>query len=288
MSKSFALGLVAIGLSACVVHDDRQDAVGTTTDALTSLVVEAEGATGIGPVFSEPDPTASNGQRLLVGPRRVATKPFTSTGPLVGGIVRVRSGCAAADEFSVTVDGRTLQLQRAAPPLAWTDVRFFGPNFASGDHTLGFQNRGMSGCPIWFDRVTFDIADPPPPLPPPVVVEGEAAVGAGIVVSDPLASGGQYRHLYGGPIASASFSTAGALASAKLRGRVSDSCGATGTLRIFIDGIPRGDVAIAPGPFWREVPFFVPPFAAGPHTVGFVTWQSACPVDIDAISFQTN
>ena len=182
--------LLSVALVGCVDDVD----LGETSSAITQLVLEAEDSTN-GPGVVEVDAAASGGEVLaLTTPGTWAQQPFSTTGTLANGSVRVRGeGCMPW--IRVQMDFMDVVPSTQLTTTDWTVIGFTGGGLPAGNHSLKLHHRSGT-CTVRFDQVTLNVNDPPPPPPPPpppVVVEAEAASGAGTVVNDAAASGGAYR-----------------------------------------------------------------------------------------------
>ena len=284
-----AVGLSSLACGGAVSSDETE--LGVARAALTTLVVEAESATGAGTV--EADATASGGQRralTVVG--TTATATFTTAGTIESGTVRVQAGeCATSQWVKVVVDGvNVLTQQLTHPPGSWTVLPLSFASFPAGSHTVAFNYRqGSNGCALRFDEATFSVQDPPPPpapSPAPIAVEAESATGAGVVGSDPSASGGQLR-TFTTPYttAYATFTTTAPMTSGTVRVRAT-SCGSTPWVKVLVDGHDFATTTV-PAATWTELPLSVSPLPAGSHTIGFqYRWGgTGCALHVDKATF---
>jgi hypothetical protein len=149
----------------------------------------------------------------------------------------------------------------------------------------------VGGC----GEVDLDDAEPAPNLGvvrsalTPLVVEAEAAVGAGSVEADATASGGQARLFAGGgaaEIASTSITTTGSVNQVTLRAR-GGLCAPN--LGLLVDG-QYVKTARFTSAAWTDLTFNLPAIlAAGPHTVGFHhRGPGACALRVDKATFLVN
>ena len=100
---------------------DEEEAIGVSRAALTTLVVEAESATGAGVI--ESDPNASNGQvRAFSNVYDAATASFTTNGTVQSGTVRVRTAQCAPQWAQVLVDGVIVLTEMLSTTDAWIDL----------------------------------------------------------------------------------------------------------------------------------------------------------------------
>lgn len=267
---------------------DEEEAIGVSRAALTTLVVEAESATGAGVI--ESDPNASNGQvRAFSNVYDAATASFTTNGTVQSGTVRVRTAQCAPQWAQVLVDGVIVLTEMLSTTDAWIDLPLDVAGIPAGNHTVTFKYRmGTNGCAFRYDHATFEVADPvPPPQPtPPMVLEAENATGAGVIQADRTASNGQRR----------AFSTMYETAQATLQNTTTatsvtvraygSSCSSVPKLALFVDGqsVMTKDV---PQTTWTDYSanVAIPP---GSHTVTLqYRWSggTGCQLRIDKTTF---
>ncbi|HET9483052.1 MAG TPA: hypothetical protein VFO79_03775, partial [Xanthomonadales bacterium] len=224
--------LLSLLVTGCV--DDLE--LGEASSAVSTLVLEAEDATnGAGVV--ESDGSASGGAVLVLSPGTFAHQPFTTTGSLVNGTVRVR-GESCLPWIRVRIDFTDVVPSMQLSTDQWTVIGFTGgAGLPAGNHTLELHHRNGS-CAVRYDQVTLTLNDPPPPPPPPppVVVEAESASGAGTVVADAAASGGAYREFSAAyQKASRTFTTAvGTTGTVRVR---ATGCAYAPYAKVTIDGV---------------------------------------------------
>lgn len=268
-------------LAGCV----DEPAVDELASEVSVLVLEGEASSGAGVV--EGDATASNNAVLAMAtPYTVAQQPFTTTGTLISGSVRVR-GDACNPWVRVQIDN--LDVVVAQLGTSWTTLPFTSSSIPAGSHTIKFHYRyGTAGCVLRIDQATLTTADPPPPPPPPpspVVVEAESATGAGTVIADASASGGAYR-AYSSQYthAIATFTTTTAM-KGSVRVRAA-SCASAPWVKVYVDSTPvlLGTVTSTA---WVDVPLGSSLFGGGMHTIDFEyrSGSAPCQLHIDQATF---
>jgi hypothetical protein len=251
----------------------------------TTTSIESELASGAGAIQS--DASASGGQaRVFSASYTSAVQSFTIPDPSTGGSVRVRGG-SCAPMGRVRIDGVEVWAGTVTSST-WVELPIGGPSFAAGSHSLELYARQASAaCPIRFDVVKIVSSPPPPPPPPPIttIIEAETATGAGSIVRDATASGGQMLQFSASyQSRSVPFTTTGALQSGSVRVR-GNGCAALGYL--YVDGVAVWSGYVSQST-WTDAPITgsVP---AGDHTLQFYarSVSASCPLRFDRVTLVT-
>ncbi|HEY5933058.1 MAG TPA: hypothetical protein VIU61_00395 [Kofleriaceae bacterium] len=260
--------------------------VNELTSEVSVLVLEGEASTGAGVV--EGDATASDNAVLAMAtPYTVAQQPFTTTGVLTAGSVRVR-GDACSPWVRVQIDNFDVVVAQLTT-TSWTTLPFSPASIPAGSHTIKFHYRyGAPGCVLRIDQATLTTADPPPPPPPPpspMVVEAEAATGAGTVVADGSASGGAYRAFTSQYTHAVTTFTTPTTMKGRVRVRAA-SCTSAPWVKVYVDNTPvlLGTVTSTS---WVDLPLGNTLFGGGMHTIDFEyrSGFAPCQLHIDQATF---
>ncbi|MEJ7596657.1 MAG: hypothetical protein WKG01_02005 [Kofleriaceae bacterium] len=261
-----------------------EPALEEVSSAVTQLLIESEDSTGAGAV--QADATASGGAVLAMPiAQTVAQQTFTTAGTLASGSVRVR-GEACNPWVRVQLDNFNV-VSTQLSSTSWTTLPFSPLALPAGTHTIKFHYReGLAGCVLRYDQATLTVNDPPPPpppAPPPVIVEAELATGAGLVISDPTASGGALRAFTAAYThAIASFTTT-AMTTGSVRLRAA-SCSSTPYVKVYIDGVAVVLTTVTSAA-WIELP--LGQVATGTHSIDFEYRYGSppCQLQIDKATF---
>lgn len=260
--------IITLGVGCAAPSDEAPDeTLGVSRSALVTVSVEGEAASGGGVI--EPDASASNQRlRAFATPGTQATVLFATTGTMQSVSVTARGG-GCSPQLQVIVDNTPIGTQNVTA-TSWTAYAFTPPALAPGSHSIAFRYAsGPAGCVLRVDRAVITTADPPPPPPPPppVSIEAESATGAGTVLGDATASGGQYRSMtvtY--QSASRSFTAAAPMNNITLRARRT-GCTSTAVAKLAFETGASANLNVTSSAWTTlAVPLTV---SAGAHTATF-------------------